>query len=205
MKSPVKQARPAIEPLEGRAVPATFSLNSGVLTVTGTTGNDSLVVTESASLLTARFTVGGWVEEAIYYKAAVAKVVFHGGKGNDNFTSWSSKQCVFHGGDHNDTFDGGYGHDIAYGGRGNDTLRGFFGNDKLYGEGDTDYLDGQQDHDILDGGRDGKKDTLIGGTGIDVFIQHYGWKLFGTWRENENIVGYKPGEGDRVEWKWHWW
>jgi Ca2+-binding RTX toxin-like protein len=74
-------------------------------------------------------------------------VTLIGGDGKDTL--------IGDGGD--DSLDGGPGNDVLYGGDGNDTLVGGGGRDKLFGEGGDDLLLA----------KDGRTDTLDGGTGFD--------------------------------------
>ena len=70
--------RPAIEQLETRDVPAvTVSLAAGVLTVNGTTANDSIVLHQSGG----RVSIGGVANT--WTSTSVNSVVVNSGAGND--------------------------------------------------------------------------------------------------------------------------
>ncbi|MGR3823727.1 MAG: calcium-binding protein [Salipiger marinus] len=108
----------------------------------------------------------------------------YGGAGNDSIWSLSGS----------DTFYGGAGDDriwqsshkllvyrklVAHGEEGNDTISGADGDDKLYGGADNDdlygswganYLSGGTGNDTIWGGADALADTMVGGTGDDVFV-----------------------------------
>src|SRR5688572_583619 len=72
------QFRPRLEQLETRAVPAvTVSLSAGLLTVNGSTVNDSIFVRESAG----KVTVSGWTKS--YSAGSVSSIRVNAGKGND--------------------------------------------------------------------------------------------------------------------------
>ncbi len=73
------QFLPGLEQLEMRAVPAvTVSLAAGVLTVNGSSGNDSIVVRESAG----KVTISGWSKA--YSAGSVSSVLVKAGQGNDS-------------------------------------------------------------------------------------------------------------------------
>jgi len=72
------QFRPSLEQLETRAVPAvTVSLSAGLLTVNGSTGNDSIFVRESVG----KVTVSGWTKS--YSVGSVTSIRVNANKGND--------------------------------------------------------------------------------------------------------------------------
>jgi Ca2+-binding RTX toxin-like protein len=93
-----------------------------------------------------------------------------GGAGNDKIFLTSLAAGYAWGGAGNDTLVGNAFNDSLYGGAGNDSLKGNGGND---------YLDGGADNDTLLGGdgidnlfaNDGFKDSLDGGTGVDLFAK----------------------------------
>lgn len=68
---------PSLERLETRDVPATASLAAGVLTVNGTTGNDSIVLRQANG----RVSIGGIT--ATFASTNVNSVVVNAGTGND--------------------------------------------------------------------------------------------------------------------------
>ena len=121
--------------------------------------------------------------------------VLEGNSGNDiifgeddqDFISGNEGDDYLNGGAGDDTVDGGAGNDYLYGylgedilngGDGDDVLDGGDGNDSLVGGGGNDTLSGEAGNDILTGvSSDGSSgyglntiDTLVGGTGHDVFV-----------------------------------
>ncbi|CAO3459947.1 hypothetical protein [Azospirillum argentinense] len=113
--------------------------------------------------------------------------------GGNQYNNW------YRGTNGNDVFSLLAGNDTAYGGNGDDVFYAHSGNDRLYGEGgnDTldggdgyDYIDGGSGHDVLYAGDDKVADTLVGGTGNDVYwINTF---LDEGWR-NDRIVEYAGG------------
>jgi Ca2+-binding RTX toxin-like protein len=100
--------------------------------------------------------------------------VLIGGKGNDTLSgeggndslSGEEGDDILNGGDQNDTIAGGAGKDRIRGGAGSDSLGGDAGNDDLDGEAGTDRYSAGSGDDTLDS-RDGEKDTIDCGTGVD--------------------------------------
>lgn len=128
-----ERARLGVEPLEGRDCPAVNFFN-GVLTLTGTGGADTLVVTQSGGTL--------FAEGQSFSAAAVARVVITGLGGNDVIRNRTSEPATLLGGTGNDALHGGPAGDRAYGGHGADALYGYAGPDVLFGGGGTDSLAG---------------------------------------------------------------
>lgn len=124
--------RLGVESLERRDCPATAELFNGVLTVTGTDGNDNIGISES----------GGYVRVGTlsFNSAAVTKVVVTGLGGDDVIRDDSSKPSVIY---------GGLGDDWIYGGRGNDTIYGGHGEDVVYGGPGDDTIFGGAGEDAL--------------------------------------------------------
>src|SRR5689334_23992823 len=88
----------------------------GTLTITGTTGNDSLYV--SYRLADNKLLVNDYVTTKIFDYSAVKKIVVLGKEGNDSLwvsSNVGNKPC---------SIDGGAGDDHLYGSTGNDTLLG---------------------------------------------------------------------------------
>ena len=116
----------------------------------------------------------------------------HGGRGNDKEYGQDGRDILLGdetGAGGNDVLDGGSGddrifgmagNDTLYGGSGNDVVHGGDGVDRMYGGAGNDVLDdsprSHQDADYYDGGpgsdeifsRDGKRDTVVCGSGHDV-------------------------------------
>jgi Ca2+-binding RTX toxin-like protein len=87
-----------------------------------------------------------------------------GGQDNDSIQGGDGADTIA-GDSGKDTLDGGADADLISGGHDNDTLLGGYGDDTLSGDGKEDRLDGGAGNDVLLGGID--YDTLIGGEGSD--------------------------------------
>lgn len=158
----------AFQSLERRLLmattPVTLGYLNGVLSVTGTTANDAITVTQSGNV----FTVvdNGWSTKATY--AGVTQLVVNGADGTDKLTANVSVATSLVGGNGNDTLVGGGEVDILIGSDGNDSLVGSGGADKLYGGGGNDTLSGGDGNDQLFGGVG--IDALFGNNGDDTLI-----------------------------------
>jgi Ca2+-binding RTX toxin-like protein len=136
---------------------------SGYDTLWGDGGNDYIVAGNGGSTIYGDnvYTVGN--DTLIGGSASDA---INGQYGND----------VIYGLGGNDPLNGGPGADTIYGGEGTDYMFGGNGNDALYGEGGLDYLHGdsrgETGNDWLDGGHDFQNDILVGGPGLDIFVQY---------------------------------
>jgi Ca2+-binding RTX toxin-like protein len=111
------------------------------------------------------------------------------------------------GGDGNDTLDGGESNDALYGGAGDDALHGSNGDDRLYGDAGVDALYGGRGADYLDGGHDHQRDTLVGETGADTFVNHqhrrYGWLSHQYyWSAEDLIQDFDPAEDRKEDRSW---
>jgi Ca2+-binding RTX toxin-like protein len=170
----------ALERLEPRTL-LSATLDSGMLTLMGTGGNDQIVVTAGAQ--PGQVAVAGveGVEDGTVFDGvdflAILGLAGHdhlqlaagvldtsgvpmaanlvGGEGND----------TLYGGDGDDILSGGMGRDRLVGGEGADLLFGGAGDDWLAGGGGADLLSGDDGNDRLDGGADG--DFVLGGAGND--------------------------------------
>ena len=133
----------------------------------------------------------GW-----YHAPRATEIHFHGGSGNDSFSTrshhlqvlaWgnagddrltgSTLRDVLFGGFGNDilvglggddVMHGGLGDDDMYGWSGNDDMRGDAGKDRMYGGADRDIMRGGDDDDYLKGGS--ARDIIFGGFGSDHLI-----------------------------------
>ncbi len=123
-----------------------FSWSGGVLTVTGTGGNDSLTVTCSAGSV----SVNGSTDFGfgLVPCASVAAITLLGAGGDDTLNTTPANPANFtspitttlKGGPGNDTLSASTGDDTLKGGTGNDTLTGSFGNETIGGGKGTDIL-----------------------------------------------------------------
>ncbi|MDB4966184.1 MAG: Alkaline phosphatase [Myxococcales bacterium] len=141
-----------------------FNSTSGVLTLSGTAGNDTASVGVDVIYrggYSVKATLNGY--SASY--SGVKQIIFNGGDGDDTFTNGTSIPCTANGGDGNDILKGGSGNDFLVGGYGQDQLFGNDGNDILWGSGGSDVLWGGDGDDTLLG--HGGNDELHGGAGRD--------------------------------------
>lgn len=171
-KSIVKSAaKPQVEQLEDRLVPATFNTlisSSGAMIIVGTSGNDNV----SVQWLNGKYTVYGNTNGVTkpaesYDDSRVNRIYFYGYGGNDSFGS--SRTRIYteaYGGEGNDILAGGAAGDYLDGGNGYDTLKGNGGADTLIGGAHNDILYGHAGNDNLKGGLG--DDTLYGGDNDDM-------------------------------------
>jgi uncharacterized protein YkwD len=152
-------ARPGLEGLEGRELPAVGLtalnpvLDKGVLSVMGSNAGDVIDVTGA----------NGYVRVLgkAFPAAAVRAIVIDGMSGNDTIRvseAIGARTYLY----------GGYGSDSIQGGGGGDVMYGGAGNDRLYGRRGTDLLYGGSGIDTLDGGIG--TDYAHGGSGRTVFV-----------------------------------
>jgi uncharacterized repeat protein (TIGR01451 family) len=182
---------------------------TGVLIVTGTSRNDTIVV-EPTAHNRIRVVMNGKVV-GNFDRSQVQHIVAFGGFGSDKIVvnaSLSQSATLFgeggndylYGGRGNDALDGGDGNDHLFGGAGNDTLCGGNGNDFVYGGAGNDLGGGDagNDHVFGEGGNDtvlgsDGNDFLYGGAGNDqVFGQAGNDQVFGD-GGNDVVVG---GDGN---------
>lgn len=208
--------RLGMEPLECRTMPSVSQLwttgslwvvrtDDAATTVTLTQSGSNYVLTEGGSGRT-------WSKPA----AAVGRVEFQGGAGNDRFVNsvpnlpvngfgnggddylqGYNGADVFCGGAGNDTLIGSGGDDRMWGGAGDDLLRGMDGNDQLVGEDGNDRLNGGAGADLMWGGAgddvlvgidDGTADYADGGAGRDVI-----W-VDKTGASSDRVYGTEAGD-----------
>ena len=177
----------------------------GVVTVTGTDGDETIVFTSDeqhnvtvsvngqdggtyadAGLLVA-FGQGG--ADTITVVGDTSALV-SGGAGDDTITTGGGNDVVL-GKDGDDVIDSGAGHDLVGGNAGNDVLILGAGNDVALGGAGDDSIYGNDGHDLLKG-NDGN-DSIRGGAGNDWIFGHGGNDaLFGD-EGHDVIIG---GAGD---------
>jgi Ca2+-binding RTX toxin-like protein len=176
-----------------------------VLVVTGTGGNDVLIVEPRPSnQLQVRVKNTGrllgifqsnFVNRIVAFGLAGNDTIvvdgrltmpaeLHGNEGNDCLSAAGGNDRLF-GEDGNDKLYGGKGSDMLSGGSGQDSLSGGDGGDVLSGEGGNDKLYGEAGSDVLLGGAG--NDQLLGGNGRDLLIGGAGRdSLFG--QEDDDIL-----------------
>jgi Ca2+-binding RTX toxin-like protein len=139
------------------------SLSSAALTVTGTAGDDTIVLASNGTLLDA--TLNGVTATAMPL-ANVTSININGGSGNDTITLGANVPgSSVQGGPGDDTITGGPGDDTLGGGQGNDYILGGAGDDLIHGGAGDDSIGGGQGNDNLYGGLG--NDTITGGAGDD--------------------------------------
>jgi Ca2+-binding RTX toxin-like protein len=100
--------------------PATFSLAGGVLTVTGTSGNDYIRGSVASNVLTMKMNA---LSQTFANASAITRIVVNALAGNDLILLAQSvnRPTSLNGGDGNDTFYGGSGADVINGGNNTDS------------------------------------------------------------------------------------
>jgi Ca2+-binding RTX toxin-like protein len=153
------------------------SIDAGVLTINGDSGDNRISVTMDSTGTKINVSVDG--EVASFALADVDSISIDAGDGNDVVALQKSDGtrdvpvgANILGGAGDDTIIGGSGNDTVDGEAGNDSIMGMLGRDSLSGGFGNDTLDGGEDNDYLNGGstdistRDGA-DVFIGGAGND--------------------------------------
>lgn len=174
---------PSFESLEDRrmlAVTATFSAASGVLSVYGDSGDNTIEVSRNAA--GALLVNGGAVAivGGVPTVANTSLMNLFGLSGNDtlslNEANGALPKANLFGGGGNDTLNGGSGADLAFGQSGNDTILGRGGADMLFGGSNNDTLTGgdaddqafgQSDNDRMIWNPGDDTDLNEGGLGVD--------------------------------------
>src|SRR6476646_7712648 len=131
-----------IEQLENRTLmSSTWSLSSGLLTITGTSGADNIYVSTAAGNNMVVYDQNKQVGSLIPF-GNVKKIVVNCGEGNDYayIGSVGNIPATLEAGNDNPT--GGSGGDYMDGGAGDDGVSGATGNDTLLGGDGTDLLVG---------------------------------------------------------------
>jgi len=129
-----------LETLENRQLFAvSFNPISGVLTATGTAGNDQAVVSDGG--LTVKVSLNG--ANAVLPKWQVKKIVLNGLGGNDSLRSVDTIKIPhqINGGSGNDFCRGGGGKDVISGNDGHDVIDGGWGADVMFGNAGIDTVD----------------------------------------------------------------
>jgi Calpain family cysteine protease/RTX calcium-binding nonapeptide repeat (4 copies) len=171
------------------AVPLGVKFSGGLLTVTGTTGNDQITISQSGTSWTiangsdwsvtktmkvTRLSVnaGNGDDTVTINSSVTVPATLLGGAGNDTITSNGTGTVSINGGAGNDSLTGGSSTDTLNGDIGDDTLVGGAGADLLIGGAGNDSLSGNGGNDDLQGGLG--NNTLSGGAGTDVldFTDH---------------------------------
>ena len=163
--------------------PSPVTLANRILSVTGTSGDDTVTLSEGTGVV--RATLNGFGRE--FDTSDVDVVSATGGDGNDRLdatrllsvpASLSGGNGIdrINGGPKGDTIQGNGGRDFIDGGLGADLISGGGGNDQIRGQGGADHLFGGPGNDYLEG--DGGNDQLTGGAGTDVMHGNAGDDTF---------------------------
>jgi large repetitive protein len=140
---------------------------TGILYVTGTSGNDTIVIRPAAGGRLA-VVVNGQVA-GTFARAEVTRLRVRGLEGDDQLRVSVLLAVPA------DLY-GGAGDDTLWGGKRGDRLFGEAGADRLYGRGGNDVLVGGDGNDTLRGGGAGR-DVLVGGAGPDLLLGSFGSDL----------------------------
>ncbi len=188
------------------ALPAALQIRNGVLKITGSAGNDEIILSNNGedlivfsqgqeyivdrSLVSSYLLRAGGGNDYFENRTSLGGIAF-GGSGDDILIGGNSREKIV-GGEGNDTIEGGGGNDVIYGGDGEDTIHGGAGDDKIRAGNGNDFVDGGEGNDpILDGGAG--DDIVHGGEGHDILIGGIGNdQLFGE-EGNDSVHG---GAGD---------
>jgi hypothetical protein len=120
--APVTPAPKIVVPVAPAATAAvTIAQSNGVLQVTGTTGNDQILISQSGTTFT--ITNGSWSTKVT---GTFTKVVVRGNGGNDSITIDPSvtEAATLYGGAGSDTLIGNNGSDTFYAGAGTNVMKG---------------------------------------------------------------------------------
>jgi Ca2+-binding RTX toxin-like protein len=180
-------AAEALEPRRLMSGAGTATLVGDHLTVTGTRGDDEIVIfADHADADRIVVTLGG-VEIGRFtfdlnddnYGFAV-----YAGRGADRVTiePGTGLCTLIYGGPGDDTITGGDGSDSVFAGAGDDVV---------YGNGEFDAVDGQGGDDLIYGGD--YQDNLLGGAGRDTLVGGGGDDRLEGAQDNDLLVG---GDGD---------
>jgi Ca2+-binding RTX toxin-like protein len=182
-----------LENLENRRLMSAV-LNNGLLTITGTEGNDRIEVDTAGgtvyvfenNILSRAFpdvqvttiTVNalGGADYVKMWPSTTQRASINAGAGNDTVYASNSADTVYAGagadrveaGGGNDFISGEGDNDTLYGGAGNDSIYDALGNNIMYGEAGNDVLQAGSGADYLDGGTG--NDVLSGQAGSDTLF-----------------------------------
>ena len=163
---------PVLETLGDRIVPtvtATFAPATHILTVTGDSAGNTIIVSRDAA--GDIFVNGGAVSIVGGYPTVANTTLIQAfGQGGNDVMSL-------------DETNGALPAANLFGGDGNDTITGGSGNDQIFGQAGNDILLGKGGNDLLFGGD--SNDTLTGGSGND--------QIFGQ-AGNDRMI-WNPGDG----------
>ena len=195
------------ENLEPRRLMSTTLLN-GVITVTGTAGNDRVDLDQlNGEIYVIENGLLGGGNGGIFLAANVTKIVFNGLDGHDTMIAYPAlaKPTDMFGGPGDDSMYGnampnymfgGDGRDYAWCEGGNDSIAGGEGNDLIYLGDGNDLSSGNGGDDLVYGGTgndtvygEGGHDIILGEDGNDVVRADSGWDVVYGGNGNDTIYG----------------
>ena len=157
------------------AIKANFTAGTGLLSVTGDNGNDSITVNRDPADPAGQILINNGaisVQEGQPTLTNTTEIDVFGGAGNDTISL--------------DNVAPPAGQALPpahlFGGSGNDTLTGGAGADQLFGDAGNDSLNGSDGNDTLNGGAG--NDTVVGGKGTDTAFLGAGNDTF-IWNDGE--------------------
>ena len=179
------------------AIKANFTAGTGLLSVTGDNGNDSITVNRDPADPAGQILINNGaisVQGGQPTLTNTTEIDVFGGAGNDTISldnvappaGQALPPAHLFGGSGNDTLTGGAGADQLFGDDGNDTLNGSDGNDTLNGGIGNDTLNGGDGNDSLDGGAG--NDKVVGGHGTDTALLGAGNDTF-VWDNGDGSDG----------------
>src|SRR5262249_32478548 len=143
-----------------------LNASTSVLTIQGSTGNDSAKVwVDTSNIVHVTLDTPTESLSATYARVSIVSIQFAGDAGDDRFENTTNINCFATGEAGSDSLIGGTGTNMLVGGAGNDQLYGNIAADTLLGGDDNDFLSGGDGNDQFDGGAG--DDTLVGGAGDD--------------------------------------
>jgi Ca2+-binding RTX toxin-like protein len=176
-------SRLMLEAMEARRMMSvTLNPVTHVLTATGTSGSDQIVVSNAGTNV--QVFVNG--AKSLFAKSKVAKIVLNGLGSSDSLRSADTIKIptTLNGGEGADYLRGGGGDDNLFGGNGNDVLDGGNGADFMSGGGGTDTIDYSHRTEDLTINLTSLADTLSG-----------------SWLHDIRVVNPNSGEivGDEID------
>jgi Ca2+-binding RTX toxin-like protein len=192
------RARLVLDRLEDRTTPS-VSVVAGNLVITGTAGDDNVVVSRRGDNF--RVRDNGVITEVP--AASVTGVIqFTGGEGNDGFWNFTRLGTDIDAGAGNDRIYAGYGFDTIDGGAGNDYISAGFDTlgSSIDGGAGADYILGSRGNDtIVTGDADDTarnwafglagNDTITAGAGNDVLSGGFGNDTLNGGAGNDRLYG----------------
>ena len=179
-----------IESLENRQfLSATLAPVTGALTVTGTTGNDTIVISRVRTSLvvteTSRTGNQTTAKRTTFKFADVKSITVDALAGNDRVLIGPGIAI-------NATINGGDGNDVISSGAGADTINGDNGNDLINAGAGNDTVNGGAGRDLIIGGLG--DDMLNGDAGNDLFLAFRAGKDTINGGANDAPVKGRPGD-----------